>query len=290
MKTVILAFLACLAFALQSQAQVSQSKWQSQELVADGNDQEWSKPLNFYDTNSGFMYAIRNNRNTIFLDINVTDPMKMRKAMNAGWSLELSSKAKNKKFKAMITFPATPMAGMKNRDSGEQPNRMQAENPMISSYKLQIKEVPVHGFISNQNSVPLHANSGICIGIGQSSENSLVYEIAIPIGELMAENSIQLNELIQLNINVNALTRPSGTGGASGGGGGMSAGGGGGRPGGGMSGGGGGPGGGGGGGMSGGGRSGGGMESASGKGVSSGDRDTMFQKVSFKQKFVLVGK
>ena len=33
MKTVILAFLACLAFALQSQAQVSQSKWQSQELV-----------------------------------------------------------------------------------------------------------------------------------------------------------------------------------------------------------------------------------------------------------------
>ena len=100
MKTfslVCLVFFA-LSFRAQAQSDVSKSRWNSGVISIDGNDKEWAKPLNFYDDKSGLFYAISNDNHNLYLVFSVSDPMKMRKLMRSGWSIELSSKEKKKEI------------------------------------------------------------------------------------------------------------------------------------------------------------------------------------------------
>lgn len=282
-----------LALTLNGMAQsdVSKARWKSKEIVIDGNDREWAKPLNFYDDKSGLLFAICNDRQNVYFAFTVNDEMKMRKLMGAGWSIELSSKEKERKFNATLTFPAIKLSGMGKRPGSEFEKKVPG-NPLIDAYRLQIQSIGAKGFLSNQTELKLNDKNGIDIAIGTDSSRFIVYEIAIPLKELMAGNSAQLDELINLNVSVNAMVRPTGgdrgdregRAGRSGGGsrGEMS------EMGGGMEGG----------GRSGGGRGGmgGGMGGARG-GMSrggggysnggSGDRTGLFEKASFKQKFTL---
>ena len=282
-----------LALTLNGMAQsdVSKARWKSKEIVIDGNDREWAKPLNFYDDKSGLLFAICNDRQNVYFAFTVNDEMKMRKLMGAGWSIELSSKEKERKFNATLTFPAIKLSGMGKRPGSEFEKKVPG-NPLIDAYRLQIQAIGAKGFLSNQTELKLNDKNGIDIAIGTDSSRFIVYEIAIPLKELMAGNSAQLDELINLNVSVNAMDRPTGgdrgdregragrSGGGSRGemsemGGGME---GGGRSGGGR------------GGMGGGMGGGRGGMSRGGGGYSnggSGDRTGLFEKASFKQKFTL---
>lgn len=280
--------VAILAFTMNGLAQsdVSKARWKSKEIVIDGNDREWTKPLNFYDDKSGLLFAICNDQQNVYFAFTVNDEMKMRKLMSAGWSVELSSKEKDRKFNATLTFPAVKMQGMGKRPGSEFEKKV-AGNPVIDSYRLQLQSIGGKGFLSNQTELKLNDKTSIDIAIGADSSRFIVYEISIPLKELMADNSVKLDELITLNVSVNAMDRPSGSadrGGRAGRGGGgsrselsdmggsMQGGGMGGRSGGGR------------GGM-GGGRPGG--MSRGGGYSGSGDRSGLFEKATFKQKFTL---
>lgn len=270
--------LTLLALTLSgwTQSDVSKARWKSKEIVVDGNDHEWIKPLNFYDDKSGLLFAICNDKANLYFAFTVNDEMKMRRLMSSGWSIEISSKEKERKFNATLNFPGVNMTGM-NRRSGDQFEKKVAGNPLIDAYRLQLQSVAVKGFQSDQTSLQLNDHNGIDIAIGTGSTLFIVYEIAIPFSELMASHLTQLDELITLSISVNALARPAaGSGdreGRDGRGGGRQSG---------MSDKGGGRSGGGRGGM-GGGRQG-GMSRSRGN---SGDRSGLLEKISFKQKFTL---
>jgi len=269
-----------------AQSDVSKARWKSKEIVIDGNDREWTKPLNFYDDKSGLMFAICNDKTNIYFAFTVNDELKMRKLMGAGWSVALSSKEKDRKFTASITFPSIKLQGMWKNTGGEFEKKAPG-NPLIEAYKLQLQKVEVEGFLSNQTEVQLNNSKGIDIAVGVDSSRFIVYEMAIPLNELLAEHSFQFEELITLNVSVNPLDRSFASGDRDGKsnkgsrsemsdmGGGMEGGGMGGR--GGMGGGRGGMGGGRGGMYRGSGYSGGGPSDVSG----------MFDKASFKQKFTL---
>ena len=282
-----------LSFNVLAQSDVSKARWKSKEIVIDGNDREWTKPLNFYDDKTGLLFAICNDNRFLYFAFTCNDEMKMRKIMSAGWSVELSSKEKNKKFNAILTFPAVKMAGMGKKRSDYQFEKKVAGNPFIEAYRSQLQTITIKGFQTNQTELRLNDRNPsaerIDIAVGADSAQNIVYEIAIPLKELMIENSVQLNELITLNVAVNSLDRPSSGGGRSGrggersggemsdmDGGGMAGGMGGGRSGGGR------------GGM-GGGRPGGMSRGGGGySGNSQGDRSGLFERASFKQKFLLV--
>jgi hypothetical protein len=286
MKKLSLALLLFLGITINLQAQndVSISRWKSKEIVIDGNVDEWAKPLNFYDDKTGLMFAISNDRSNLFFAFTCNDEMKMRKVMSAGWKVELTSKEKHKKFKSVITFPGTKMTWMGDRRAAGSMEKKIRENPFIKDYQDQITVLGIKGFQSNHTELRLNDRKSIDIAIGAGTLQQIVYEFAIPLKELYTENLIHLNELITLNISVNALERPSSGGGEGGGrpgmemsgmGGGRSGGGmGGSRQGGGMSG-------------MGGGRSGGGMSHGGMSRGGNGEKGSMFEKASFKQKFRL---
>lgn len=286
MKKISLALITIFAFSLNvlAQGDVSKSKWKLQDILIDGNDREWKQPLKFYDDKTGLLFAICNDTRNLYLAFTLKDAMKMRKLMIAGWSVGLSSKEKKKKFTASLVFPGVITASMANRRPGDFEKKVSG-NPFIKDYQSKLKTILAKGFRSNQTEIHLHDPNGIDIAVGANKEEYIFYEMSIPLTELMDGNFIHLNELITLNIAVNALDRPSFARGERGDQSGRI----GGRPDGAMSG----MGGGRQGGAMGGGR--GGMGSGSGGGMSRGgyggnspgDRSSLFEKVSFKQKFTL---
>ena len=169
------------------------------------------------------------------------------------------------------------MAGMGYKRDDNPFEKRESGNPFLAAYQSQLKTIAIKGFQSNQNEIKLNDRNGIDIAVGADSAQHIVYELAIPLNELMAENACQLNELITLDVFVNAMKRPSSARGQSGRGGDRSGGDleemGGGRQGGGM----------------GGGRHGGGMRPDDGQGESSSfERSSLFEIATFKQKFTLV--
>ena len=227
MKKISLVLIALIALFLNGRAQgdVSKARWKQKEIVIDGNDKEWTKPLNFYDDKSGILFAICNDNKNVYFAFSCSDELKMYKMMTSGWSFELSSKEKNKKFSSTITFPALKTIGSMKR-AGSQFEKKSEGNPLVKTYKQQLQSVVTKGFISNQAELKLNnqhqSAQQIDIAVGTDSLRALVYEIAIPLKELMAENQVQLDELITLNIAVNAMDHPSAGRGQAGRGGEMS--------------------------------------------------------------------
>ncbi len=297
MKKFSLYFIAFLVFALKLSAQsdVSVARWKTHEIVVDGNDRDWVKPLNLYEDKTGLLFAISNDSSTLYFNFTITDPTKMMKMISSGWSLELSLKDKRNKIRGSITFPAVKMDGPKGKMSENTNNKMSGMAPdettepisdiapMIASYGMSLQSVITKGFIFSHGYVSLRDTSGIVVRVGESDSKGLLYEVAIPLNELFEEDTMRLNESMAMLVSVNAAAKPSGdsssgeiSGGGASGGSGMPGGGG---PGGGGPGG---PGGGPGGGGPGGSMSKGGMSGFSG------NMSATSQRVSFKQKFRLV--
>jgi hypothetical protein len=262
MRKIILSgsFFFAFAVTLFAQEDVSLSKWQENKIVIDGHISEWNPPFNLFDNKSGLIFTITNDHKNLYLCFTENEELKAEKLMKAGWSFELSSSEKKRKFTASISFPKI-----------EDPNiNMHADfTHQVSYYKMDLVNIKTKGFVSNNGDIPLLNTNGINIGIGAENEQKIIYEIAIPIKELMPEDKLQLNELITLDVTVNGLGKSDGQSTAtnSSGRGSFSSG------------------------RMGGGRMGGGRRGASGQSdASAGDRSSLLDKVGFTQKFRLVNK
>ncbi|MBV9987070.1 MAG: hypothetical protein JO301_05290 [Chitinophagaceae bacterium] len=254
------AFCAGIAFA---QEDVSESRWKTQEILIDGNDNDWAQPLNFFDNTSGMIFSMANDTKNIYLCFSNNDHAKAARMMMAGWSVELVSSEKKRKFDVTIAFPKVEDLNLLRDEASK----------AVSIYKTEMTTPKAKGLLSHSTEIPLTNNDGVTIGIGANTADRIVYEIRIPVKELMDEGMLQLNEVVSVDVVVNALDRPSGQNAGSGESGGRSGFSGGGR---------------GGGRMGGGGR---GMRGGGAFGNSGGSaRGTAFEKTSFKQKVRLVSK
>lgn len=275
------------------------SRWQAHPILVDGRDNDWEKPINFYDAKTGLFFAIRNDSTTLYLNFTATDPDKISCLTQAGWSVSFQAKSKKSKTKGTLSFQASagppPFRGserptdntMKDRPQGNNqlPERNESgeneENPsmpdlqQLNNYRLTFRQFTASGFIFTHGQVPVMSKKGIAVAVGQSDPAGLVYEVAIPLNELFDDDSVALNEKISMQIVVNALARQQGDAGPKSmeGDSGQTMGGG--RPGGGMPGGGGPPGG----GMPGGGMRGGGPPNNASSGESGSAAKTTFKQV-----------
>lgn len=265
-KIFTLLFLLLSGSSLFSQEDISQAKWQLKPIVIDGHDEEWDPPFNFFDNKTGMIFSVTNDQQNLYLCFTEKEELKAEKLMKAGWNLELSSSEKKKKFTVSISFPKIDDPNINLRSDYKN---------QVRYYKMDLAVIKAKGFLQNNGDLPLQNKDGLNIGIGSENDQKLIYEIAIPLKELVQENKLSLNELFTLDITVNALNRPnSGSGETTGGG--FS---GGGRR---M--------GGGGGGRMGGGARGGGRGSFSHTENGNEDRMAIFEKAGFKQKFRFAAK
>jgi hypothetical protein len=279
MRNIILisVFLLSLSLNLAGQSEIAKATRFSREIIIDGKDNDWIQPFNFYDDASGLMFSIGNNNQHLFLCFKDNNEMKMKKMISAGWTLELTAKEAKKKIKSQLKFPGYNVMGIRTGQGMYE--KRSAVNNLLEIYLLQLKTVSAKGFQSGIRELALNNSKGINIGIGTDTLQHIVFEIAIPLTEIFISDFNNPTELFTLKVTVNALERPSSGGDGGGGMSGM----GGGNPEGGMSGRGGG-------GSRGGGSRGGSRSSGMNRsGEAGGERSSLFEQVSFKQKFMLTG-
>jgi hypothetical protein len=213
--------LACIHAAAQDG--ISDAKWQPGKVNIDGQNSEWQKPFNFFDASTGLLFGIANDKDNLYLCFTSKDEMKVRKLLSAGWSIELVSKEKKKKFNSTIQFPAIPPAVQQDKTGGSERDRHWQGTDMatlVNAYKLQLVTVHEDGFTTKKGDVAINDPNGITISVGEDSTQGIVYELAVPLKELYGDEKPQLNEAVTLNVTVNALKAPERAGGFHGGGGG----------------------------------------------------------------------
>lgn len=282
--------LACMACTSLYAQDVSTAHWMPQPITVDGIAAEWHQPLNFYDSETKLLFAISNDSTNIYLCFETKDNATAIKIMRAGMRVELDTKGRSGRS-ASIDYPLPP----KEREEQEQPGGggdgggVQKDgdtttqgaygprtfDPAVMHQRFLTNNITmdVKGFVDGNGVIPIRGRD-INVAMNWDDAGNLFYELAIPIKALLEDGYTTDNILkeITLHTEVNAMKGGSGGSGMAGGRGGF--GGGGGMRGGGMRGG----------GMRGGGMRGGGMQ---GGGMQGDGRGEMFQKTSFKQKFVL---
>lgn len=246
---------------MAAKSEYPEAIWETSQIIIDGSDDEWAKPLSFFNRDCGLWFSISNDTQNLYMALSVSDAMRIRKMMTAGWTLSLSSSEKGRKFNVKITFPKVELvAPTPPRGANEQQTKSLIAL-MINDYSSKLSELKTKGFVSDQDVLKLDGESAIKVKAGANSNQNFVNELVIPLKELVSESPMELNERVTMSITVNAMEMQMGGGGM---GGGMRGGGGGGMPGGG------------GGGM-------GGMRPGGG-----GSSAALYEDVSFKQKFALV--
>lgn len=192
----VTAIIFLFAAGLSAQEEASQAKWQANKILIDGNVNDWDHPFNLFDYQSGLLFTLGNDHKMLYLCFTTHEQVKAEKLMKAGWTLRILSSEKNRKFDVSIAFPKTGgiSANLKSEFKNE-----------VGLYKMNLLSVNTKGFLTNNGEAPLVNNNGINIGIGLDDAQQIIYEIAIPIKELIQEDKLQLNELISLDITVNAL-------------------------------------------------------------------------------------
>jgi len=129
--------------------------------------------------------------------------------MKAGWSVEIYSKEKNKKFTGSISFPAVQMISAPGKDGGVAGSEEPDFKNETTLYRLDTKMVKATGFVTANGNIPLLNSNGINIGIGSDSTQEIIFEIAVPFKQLFPQNNVQLKEELGLHITVNALKKPA---------------------------------------------------------------------------------
>jgi len=257
-------------------------------VLIDGNLTEWGDSLRYFNAEKKINYTIANDSKNIYVAVMVNDHSEQQRILMAGITFSINPKGKKKEAYS-VTFPYTdPESKTFERPQppadGQQPqpgNEDDDREERMQAHLSKLKQIKATGFKDVEYEIMSTSNTyGIKTALNFDKNGYLIYEAAIPISMLHADDADK-NEWA-FNIRINGITKPKQAGGPEGGGrGGMG--------GGGMGGGRGGMGGGGRGGMGGGGgRHGGGMRG--GGPENSADRGELAKSIDFWDKFYLAGK
>lgn len=79
-------------------------RWQSREINIDGQPDEWSIPLQFFDNTTGLNYEVSNNRENLYLAIRVTDRITQQQIISSGLLVEFDT-MKTNNYSFAMKFP-----------------------------------------------------------------------------------------------------------------------------------------------------------------------------------------
>src|ERR1700682_1220725 len=67
--------------------------WQHQPLIIDGADNDWEKPLPYYDSKNKLAYSISNDRENVYILLATKDEQAQRKIVEGGLTVWINSQA-----------------------------------------------------------------------------------------------------------------------------------------------------------------------------------------------------
>ncbi len=178
------------------------TRWQGKQITIDGNADEWSLPLRFYDESSELNYQISNDRENIYIAVRTINKATAQQILLGGVRFELDTLLKGDYFPYGVRFPAYIESigtgqghkpGRGNGPVGQEgqmpPKGNSGENaPGNNSDPLSFNmpmdtTIELKGFADREDIeevVPFSEASGIIASLNMGEDNSLFMEMVIP--------------------------------------------------------------------------------------------------------------
>lgn len=217
-KLIIVLFIASLFLSCSKTIYVN--SWQSKEVKADGNIQEWGIPLRYYDNESRLQYTISNDSSNLYICLRATDDFSQMKIIRAGMQLWIDTIGKSKQpIGIMFPLPGDGQTGKadKQGDTAMTGQFQSFDARMIKSrYYKGLNQMNLIGFKSPIGGMTLLKNDlGISVNIDWDSTGSMNYEAIIPFRTFYKE-SLSLSDstkFLDIKFIIPALSAPSKSGG-----------------------------------------------------------------------------
>ncbi len=206
-----LVFLIFFSSALYSQSLLPTAYWKSNSVKIDGEASEWNNPLRFYDAETKLFFAFANDSTNLYLCFQSNDKRNQVKIHMAGMKVYIITKGKEK-HKGCIIYPLVdPKENFAREELNEEvePDIERLKNTFL----LQNTNMLTSGFANQNGNYPIHDSVGIHSYLNWNEKNIMTYEIAIPLKEIYGNNytAKDLEKVISLVIEVNAVTREAST-------------------------------------------------------------------------------
>lgn len=181
------------------------SVYQSVHVVADGKANEWSMPLDYFDSEAKIQYTFSNDRDNLYLCIKSADEQAQKKIINGGLQVWVDTTGKNKK-QVGILFP---VGNDEKKESREE--RKNTIPSLKRSFFNTPKEMLLTGFKSPLRGLTsVQANNDIGINLNWDSVNTLTYEAIIPF-KTFYKPVLALSDSLKvfgISVTINGLTPP----------------------------------------------------------------------------------
>ncbi len=192
----IFSMLSLVAFPKGKKNQVLHSKEQSKPLVIDGKSNDWQVPL-IFNKKSGFYYGISNDKQNLYVEMKIKDPVLMQKILTLGFTIYIDPNAKAKNILG-INYPEK---GMMNRKKGK--NRQKNKEPNLESRAERLKkfnmkfltgmvEGQLVGFDEAGMEESYFGEDDIDALIQINNKGELIYEAKIPLKSIFKNPSSYL--------------------------------------------------------------------------------------------------
>lgn len=201
--TLLLSFSLLTSFKQISRKEVPTIKWQATVIVVDGNLDDWTLPLRYYDKKSKIGYSMCNDSTTLYLCFRVIDENMQMKILKSGITIALDTVGK-KKHHISIKYP------LRNSEPFKKGKGKPSVSLLKSNFKMVEHLAIFHGFKTGNGTSSITNDNGVAVKINWDNNNDLIYEVSIPFKSYL-RNTITINDLINtmaLNVNIDALKNP----------------------------------------------------------------------------------
>ena len=203
-------------------AQTSEITWQPFPLEIDGNPNDWTTRLRFYDADSKIKYEFRNDANYLYFVFKSDEKALQYQLHQAEMKIKITVKSKPKTY-ASITFS-------KKANGGERPPMgeiqgafpFQTDELKLNQLALRSESIPsdtafIKGFVFAKKFIigSTVENNSINFAISRGNSEETAFELAIPLRELFGDG-YHLNEIksipIQFQLNIGAPSQTNNNG------------------------------------------------------------------------------
>jgi hypothetical protein len=197
----ILVFTTTLLFA---QDEIFKAAWITSPVKVDGNGNEWTNPLRYYDADTKLSFAFANDDKNLYLCFQTNDNLNQMKIMHAGMQISLNVKGSHT---ATINFPIPQNAESSQPQSGNDDWKNKNDSTRQNIFIVKNTMMEVKGFVTKNGMLPINDSSGINAALNQDPRNKFTCEIAIPIKELFGANYTiaDIEKHISLDVKINAM-------------------------------------------------------------------------------------
>lgn len=173
----------------------------------DGLATEWNNNFQAYNKSTDIYYTLANDKDNLYLAIQATDPVIMKKVIGGGVTLTLcASGDKNDTNPLYITIPAVAASlqiginNAVNELTDSKTNKDSLLNALNKQIAIASKKIEVRGFKGfNDSLVAVTNNTALKMAVQVNEKNALTYELMIP----LRLTGITGNQQIAYNIKVN---------------------------------------------------------------------------------------